>query len=124
MLRVTGPVELVLYASSDQGRTWPQVASSHFMMISGKGSFGFLVSSSGAAVSSCQDIAFQTAGAIAADRDPDAEAWIFLAGILLLSVAVIGLGLAVSALTSSQVVSAAASFGSRSETRFPVNFIG
>ena len=31
--------------------------------------------------------AAQTAGAIAADRDPDAEAWIFLAGILLLSVA-------------------------------------
>ena len=29
----------------------------------------------------------QAAGAIAADRDPDAEAWIFLAGILLLSVA-------------------------------------
>ncbi len=28
----------------------------------------------------------QAAGAIAADRDPDAEAWIFLAGILLLSV--------------------------------------
>jgi AcrR family transcriptional regulator len=29
----------------------------------------------------------QAAGGIAADRDPDAEAWIFLAGILLLSVA-------------------------------------
>jgi AcrR family transcriptional regulator len=29
----------------------------------------------------------QTAGAVATDRDPDAEAWIFLAGILLLSVA-------------------------------------
>lgn len=29
----------------------------------------------------------QAAGAFAADRDPDAEAWIFLAGILLLSVA-------------------------------------
>jgi hypothetical protein len=29
----------------------------------------------------------QTAGAIAKDRDPNAEAWIFLAGILLLSVA-------------------------------------
>ncbi len=28
----------------------------------------------------------QAAGAIAADRDPDAEAWIFLSGILLLSV--------------------------------------
>ncbi len=28
----------------------------------------------------------QAAGAIAADRDPDAEAWIFLAGILLVSV--------------------------------------
>ena len=29
----------------------------------------------------------QAAGGIAADRDPDAEAWIFLAGMLLLSVA-------------------------------------